>query len=154
MVKRVCTYKYKRLKKELSLFLILFHLLNHRTICIYEIFDFGSLMMLIFFSENYSFESSSYDSSGTIETWFIGAVNRCSFYRYALSSCPYDSIHLRMNFIFIRPIVMSIWIIHSVKVITTIFISCWSTIISCWYNSPSFYDYWTCLTRDTLWRSS
>ena len=130
---------------------ILTYLLYHRTICIHKIFNLCSLVMFISFPKNDTLQSGSYDGSRAIKTWLIGTVYSCSLYRYSFSCSPNNSVHFCVDFIFIWPVVMSAWIIHSTKMISAIFISCWSSIISCRYNSSSFYNYWACLTRNTLW---
>ena len=115
-----------------------------------KIFELCIFMMLIFFSKNNSFKSRSDNRSSTIKAGLIGTVHRSSLYTESFSCSPHYRIHLSMDFIFVWPVVM-LWSVFSCKMITAIYVSTWSSIVSSRYNSPIFHNNCTGSSWNTFW---
>lgn len=114
------------------------YLLDTCSIFFCELLCLISCVMFVFFRIYDSRKSRCYNRSHTIKARLISAIHRSSFYRNSLSSGPNNRVHFCMNFVFIGPIMM-LWSIGSLKMISTIDISRWSTIVSS-RNNASIFD--------------
>ena len=115
-----------------------------------KIFELCIFMMLIFFSKNNSFKSRGDNRSSTIKARLIGTVHRSSLYTESFSCSPHYRIHLSMDFIFVWPVVM-LWSVFSGKMISAIYVSTRSSIVSSRYNSTIFHNHCSRSSWNTFW---
>lgn len=123
---------------------------NHYSGLIQKIFELCIFVVFIFFWENNSFETWSDNSSSTIKARLIGTIHRSSLYTESFSCSPHYRVHLSMDFIFVWPIMM-FWSIFSSEMITAIYISTWSSIVSSWNNSTILDNHRTRSSWNTFW---